>query len=147
VVLSSRRRRRSPKRRPVTKPTIRTRACCIGEASVRYSFAGAPTAIGFSKSAIMAPALLLIRPSLLAGTILFRPLPPFTHDPPTCLDGKPVLVIDGNKDSRRSTGDGARLIERLICAGATVAHHVLPAGHSITVLDREIARNWLVQLP
>jgi phospholipase/carboxylesterase len=95
----------------------------------------------------MPPALLLIRPSLLAGAILFRPLPPFTHDPPTRLDGKPVLIIDGNKDSRRSTGDGARLTERLIRAGAIVAHHVLTVGHSITVLDRGIARNWLVQLP
>ena len=38
----------------------------------------------------------------------------------------PVLIIDGEKDSRRSPGDGARLAERLTRAGATVTHHILP---------------------
>jgi phospholipase/carboxylesterase len=117
----------------------------IETASTRYSFARAPVAIGFSNGAIMAAALLLTRPSLLAGAILFRPLSPFVGDLPPRLDGTPVLIIDGEKDSRRSPGDGARLAERLIRAGATVTHHVLPVGHSITALDREIARQWLAQ--
>ena len=93
----------------------------------------------------MAAALLLTRPGLLAGAILFRPLSPFRDDLPTGLDGTPVLIIDGEKDSRRSPGDGARLAERLTRAGAAVSHHVLPVGHSITPMDREIARNWLAQ--
>jgi phospholipase/carboxylesterase len=87
----------------------------------------------------MAAALLLMRPGLLAGPILFRPLSPFRAELPTRLDGTPILIIDGEKDSRRSPGDGARLAERMICAGATVTHHVLPVGHSITPLDRGIA--------
>jgi phospholipase/carboxylesterase len=108
-----------------------------------HSLAKAPVAIGFSNGAIMAAALLLMRPGLLAGAILFRPLSPFANDRRTCLDGTPVLIIDGEKDSRRSPGDGHRLAERLIRAGATVTHHVLPVGHSITSMDREIAREWL----
>ena len=36
-----------------------------------------------------------------------------------------------------------RLAERLTRAGAAVTHHVLPVGHSITAMDREIAREWL----
>lgn len=115
----------------------------IEAASTHYSFARAPIAIGFSNGAIMAAALLLARPNLLAGAILFRPLSPFTHDPPSRLDGPPVLIVDGEKDSRRSTGDGTRLAERLIHAGAAVTHHVIPVGHAITALDREIAREWL----
>jgi phospholipase/carboxylesterase len=103
----------------------------------------APVAIGFSNGAIMAAALLLMRPGFLAGGILFRPLSPFTADLPTRLDGTPILIIDGEKDSRRSPGDGLRLAERLIRAGATVTHHVLPVGHSITSMDRKIAREWL----
>jgi len=95
----------------------------------------------------MAAALLLTRPGLLAGAILFRPLSPFPRDLPAGLDGTPVLIIDGEKDARRSSGDGARLAERLTRAGATVTHRVLPVGHSITPLDREIARNWLAQMP
>lgn len=118
----------------------------IEAASTRYSLTRAPIAIGFSNGAIMAAALLLTRPGLLAAAILFRPLSPFRDDLPTRLDGTPILIIDGEKDSRRSTGNGARLAGRLIRAGATVSHHVLPVGHSITTLDREIAREWLHRL-
>jgi predicted esterase len=57
-----------------------------------YGVTRAPVAIGFSNGAIMAAALLLMRPGLLAGAILFRPLSSFAHDPPTGLDGTPVLI-------------------------------------------------------
>ena len=115
----------------------------IAASCARHSFAGRPIAIGFSNGAIMAAALLLTHPGLLAGAILFRPLCPFTHDLPHRLDGTPVLIIDGEKDSRRSPGDGLRLAERLVRAGAVVTHHVLPVGHSITAEDKRIAGEWL----
>jgi phospholipase/carboxylesterase len=115
----------------------------IAAASSRYSLSRVPIAIGFSNGAIMAAALLLTRPGLLAGAILLRPLSPFRGDLPTPLDGVPVLIIDGEKDSRRSPGDGARLADRLSSAGAMISHHVLPVGHSITAMDREIAREWM----
>lgn len=108
--------------------------------------ARAPIAIGFSNGAIMAAALLLMRPGLLAGAILFRPLSPFAHDPPARLDGTQVLIIDGENDDRRSPGDGLRLADRLIRAEATVTHHVLPVGHAITSMDREIAKAWLAAM-
>jgi phospholipase/carboxylesterase len=116
----------------------------IEATSARYSFTKAPIAIGFSNGAIMAAALFLTRPGL-AGAILFRPLSPFRDDQPASLGGSPVLIIDGEKDSRRSPGDGVRLAERLTHAGAMVSHHVVPVGHSITTIDREIARVWLRQ--
>jgi phospholipase/carboxylesterase len=118
----------------------------INATMISYSVARAPIAIGFSNGAIMASALLLTRPSLLAGAVLFRPLSPFTDDLPMRLDGIPVLIIDGAKDSRRSPNDGARLAERLRGAGATVTHHVLPVGHSITSMDRQIASEWIGKL-
>lgn len=104
----------------------------IEASRARYDFATRPMAIGFSNGAIMAAALLLAHPGLLAGSILFRPLSPFTHDLPHRHDSTPVLIIDGEKDSRRSPGDGLRLAERLVRAGALVTHHALPVGHSIT---------------
>jgi acetyl esterase/lipase len=82
---------------------------------------------------------------LLAGAILFGPLSPFRDDPTTLLVGIPVLIIDGEKDTRHSPG-GARLTERLRDAGAMVTHHVLPVGHSITDIDRRIAGEWLARL-
>lgn len=105
-----------------------------------------PIAVGFSNGAIMVAALLLRQPSLFSAAILFRPLSPFSRDLPARLNGTPVLITDGAKDSRRSAADGARLAERLVRAGAIVTHHVLPVGHAITDQDRQIARDWLVGL-
>jgi phospholipase/carboxylesterase len=93
----------------------------IGDASTRYNFTRAPIAIGFSNGAIMAAALLLTRPGLLGGAILFRPLSPFRDDPSARLDGAPALIIDGERASRRSPGDGARLADPLARAGGSVS--------------------------
>jgi len=109
----------------------------------RHDFARRPMAIGFSNGAIMTAALLLSQPGLLAGAILFRPLSPFSRDVPHRLNNTPVLIIDGAKDGRRSPGDGARLAERLVRAGALVTQHVLPSGHAMTDEDKRIAREWL----
>jgi phospholipase/carboxylesterase len=118
-------------------------AAFIEASRARYTLTGRPLAIGFSNGAIMAAALLLSRPGLLAGAILFRPLSPFTHDLPHRLDNTKVLIIDGQKDSRRSPGDGLRVADRLMRAGASVTHHVLPVGHAITPEDTRIAREWM----
>jgi phospholipase/carboxylesterase len=136
--------------RSVDEADIRARVPVLAEfmatAGARFGFTKAPTAVGFSNGAIMAAALLLTHPSMLAGAILFRPLLPFRHDPLTRSNGVPVLIIEGERDSRRSPGDGLRLSERLTLAGATVTHHVLPVGHSITASDRQIARDWIEKL-
>jgi len=118
----------------------------VGNASADHGFSKPPVVIGFSNGAIMAAALLLTHPFLFSAVVLLRPLSPFLEDRPTHLDATPVLIIDGEKDSRRSPGDGARLAERLSRAGATVTHHVLPVGHAITEMDRRIARDWVVGL-
>jgi phospholipase/carboxylesterase len=111
--------------RSVDEADITSRAVILADfiwaASMQYSLTRAPIAIGFSNGAIVAAALLLTRPGLLAGAILFRPLSPCRDDLPTRLDGTPVLIIDGERDSRRSPGDGARLAERTIRAGATAS--------------------------
>jgi phospholipase/carboxylesterase len=137
---------RFPDRR-VDEADIEARAPVLAEfivaSAARYNFAGRPIVIGFSNGAIMAAALLLAHPGVLAGAILFRPLSPFTHDLPHRLDSTPVLIIDGEKDSRRSPGDGLRLAERLVRAGALMTHHVLPVGHAITAEDKRIASEWL----
>ena len=137
--------------RSIDEADIASRAVILADfievASTQYRLSTAPIAVGFSNGAIMTAALLLTRPRLLAGAILFRPLSPFRADLQTRLDGTPIVIIDGEKDSRQSPGDGLRLAERTIRVGATVTHHVLPVGHAIMPLDREIARNWLAQHP
>ena len=88
-------------------------------------------------------AVLLTHPDVLAGAVLFRPLSPFTHDLPLHLEGTPVLILEGAHDDRCSPGDGKRLSERRVRAGAVVTHVVLPVGHAITAGDRCEARAWL----
>ena len=136
--------------RTIDEADIRERGIVLADfikaAGVHYGFAKAPIALGFSNGAIMAAALLLMHPGLLSAAVLLRPLSPFSHDPPTRLPGTPIVIIDGEKDRRRSPGDGHRLAERLTRAGASVSHHLLPVGHSITALDKGIVRDWLARL-
>lgn len=57
----------------------------------------------------------------------------------------PVLIIDGQNDTRRSRGDGFKLAESLRRAGAAVTQHELDVGHAITSEDRQLAREWLAK--
>lgn len=137
---------RLPDRR-VDEADIEARAPVLAEfieaSCARHNFARRSMAIGLSNGAIMAAAVLLAHPGLPAGAILFRPLSSFTHDVPRRLDSTPVPITDSEQDSRRPPGDGLRLAEQLVRAGALVTHHVLPVGHSITAEDKRIASAWL----
>jgi phospholipase/carboxylesterase len=115
----------------------------IEAACANYRFSKLPIAVGYSNGAIMSAALLLTRPGLLAGAILFRPLSPFAQYAMRPLNGVPVLMIDGEHDKRRLPGDGHRLATRLMDANACVEHHVLQTGHNISTEDRSLAEHWL----
>jgi phospholipase/carboxylesterase len=124
----------------------RVLASCLEKIASDHRFARPPIAVGFSNGAIMAAALLMLYPHLLSGAVLFRPLSPFAADPRTSIPGSPVLITDGSDDHRRSPGDAALLASRLARLGASVTHHQLPVGHSITEHDRRLARDWLQRL-
>ena len=51
-----------------------------------------------------------------------------------------MLIIDGERNRRRSRGNGLRLVDGWT---ATVMHHFLPVGDLLTAEDREIARVYL----
>lgn len=102
-----------------------------------------PVVVGFSNGAIMAAAMLMSHPDLLAGAVLLRPLSPFAAPPPVDLGGVPVLVLDGAQDERRAAGDGALLAGDLRGMRAAVTHEVLPVGHAITAQDTSMAKVWL----
>ncbi len=122
-------------------------ATLLQELGDQGRWAEPPVVIGFSNGAIMAAALVATCPDLLAGAVLFRPLSPFAAEASYAPGTVPVLIIDGAQDTRRSAADGARLADRLRGAGSTVAHRVLPVGHSITATDEAITRDWLRSLP
>jgi phospholipase/carboxylesterase/glyoxalase family protein len=100
-------------------------------------------AVGFSNGANIAASVLFLRPDVLAGAVLFRPMVPFVPDVMPHLGGKPVLLAAGRQDPIVSPEETERLRRRLVQAGAEVTLHWEPAGHGLTQADIAVARAWL----
>ncbi len=101
------------------------------------------TAVGFSNGANIAASVLLLRPQVLAGAVLFRAMVPLVPDSMPNLQGKPVLLAAGRRDPIVSPDGTERLRRLLVDAGAEVALHWEPAGHGLTPADITAARAWL----
>jgi predicted esterase len=100
-------------------------------------------AVGFSNGANIAAGMLLLRPQVLAGSVLFRAMVPLVPETLPHLQGKPVFLGAGRQDPIVSPDGTKRLQQLLVQAGANVTLHWEPAGHRLTLLDIEAARAWL----
>ena len=108
-------------------------------ARARYGIAS-PIALGYSNGANIAAAVLLLRPTELAGAILLRTTPPLAHPNAVKLDGVPVLIVSGARDPIiQPAAKLASLLERY---GATVEHQVSPVGHDLSQADVTLAQRW-----
>jgi phospholipase/carboxylesterase len=116
----------------------------VTDARKAYGIA-APIALGYSNGANIAAAVLLLRPGVLAGAILWRAMMPLTAPQPTSLSGTPVLMVSGARDPIAAPAEADRLRAALEAAGAAVKHRVLPVGHELSQADVSIAREWLQQ--
>ena len=105
----------------------------------------APVALGFSNGANIAASLLLLRPEVLAGAVLLRPMMPLAAPPVPDLSGRPVLMLSGLADRIVPADNAARLARALGEAGAAVTHEVLPAGHGLSQADVTMAQAWMAQ--
>jgi phospholipase/carboxylesterase len=114
----------------------------VEEARVRYAIPS-PIALGYSNGANIAAAVLLLRPSTLAGAILLRATAPFSQLPAAYLTGKPILIISGAADPLISAQGTARLTAALRQDGAGIEHRTLAAGHELSQSDVDLARTWL----
>ncbi|MFI4996602.1 MAG: alpha/beta hydrolase [Hyphomicrobiales bacterium] len=103
----------------------------------------APVALGFSNGANIASALLLLRPAVLAGAALLRPMLPFADPPEADLAGKPVLILSGSLDPIAPQSHAPRLAKLFEEAGAVVQSESLPAGHGLSQADVTIAKAWM----
>jgi phospholipase/carboxylesterase len=112
------------------------------EACKEYGIA-APIALGYSNGANTAAAILLLRPSVLAGAILLRATLPLSQPTPTDLSGVPVLINSGAHDPMMSPQGAAKLAAVLQQHGATVEHRTLPSGHELSQADVSRAKQWL----
>jgi phospholipase/carboxylesterase len=116
------------------------------EAAREHYGLGAPVALGFSNGANIAAALLLLRPDVLAGALLLRPMTPLSDPPVRPIPGTPVLLASGSGDPIAPAANAARLAAALRQRGAVVRHEVLAAGHGLTPADGVLARGWLDEL-
>jgi predicted esterase len=101
-------------------------------------------AVGFSNGANIAGALLLLRPDVLGGAILFRAMVPLAPEKAPAIPKTPVLISNGRADAMVSADETERLVSLLRSAGADVTVAWQQAGHELTQQDVTAAREWLL---
>ena len=100
-------------------------------------------ALGFSNGSNIAASLLLLRPQVLAGAILLRPMVPLVPEILPDLRDKPIFIAAGRQDSLVSIEQSEALAELLKNAGASVTLRWQNAGHRLENEDWQSARDWL----
>jgi len=102
-------------------------------------------AVGFSNGANIAASLLLLRPKVLAGAILFRAMVPLVPEKITDATRTPVLISNGQRDLLVSAEQTEQLASLLRSTGADVTVAWQNSGHELTQQDVITARDWLAQ--
>jgi predicted esterase len=121
-------------------------ATFIAAATDHYRFdASRVIAVGFSNGANIAASLLLMRPTVLRGAVLFRAMVPFVPDNAPALAGKSVLMLNGLTDPLIPAAEAERLAGMLAVAGADVTLEWQPTDHNLTTADVACARTWLAE--
>jgi phospholipase/carboxylesterase len=100
-------------------------------------------AIGYSNGANIAASMLLLRPEILSGSILFRPMIPLVPDTVPDLSSKHVLISAGLRDPivpRYQTEDLFDLLKKV---GANVSIQWQNSGHELIRRDVKATREWM----
>jgi phospholipase/carboxylesterase len=103
-------------------------------------------AVGYSNGANIAASMLLLRPEILRGAVLFRAMVPLVPESLPDLSSVHVWIGAGSEDPIIRTSETQRLVELLRRAGADVTLRFFDAGHNLTNNEIEIARDWLTTL-
>lgn len=103
-------------------------------------------AVGYSNGANIAASLLLLRPQVLAGAILLRPMVPLVPQTLPDLGGVPVSIAAGNQDHIVPVAETERLAALLREVGANVTVNFANAGHGLSNAEIEVAKSWLGEL-
>jgi predicted esterase len=100
-------------------------------------------AVGFSNGANIAASMLLLRPGVLAGAVLFRPMVPFVPEQLPNFAHAPIFIGAGRMDPIVSVSQTEQLATLLQASGADVTTHWHNGGHAITHEDVRVAQAWL----
>lgn len=117
-------------------------AAFIGEIESAYGLTKDKTVgLGYSNGANFLAASMLLHPGLVKRAVLLRPAMVLNEVPEVDLTGTRVLIVVGEKDAFR--GEGEKLAQALMAAGAEVTTDTIADGHALTDADAEIVRMWL----
>jgi phospholipase/carboxylesterase len=100
-------------------------------------------AVGYSNGANIAQGLLLLRPDVLGGAILFRPMFITDDIPAKDLTGRPILLLGGSHDPITPPEDLVQVAQQLDKRGARVTVKTVQASHGLVEDDIVLARQWL----
>ena len=119
----------------------------VAAAAQHYGFASDNViAVGYSNGANIAASMLLVRPEILHGAVLFRAMVPLVPENLPDLSSLQVWIGAGSEDPIIPTSETQRLVELLRSAGADVTLRFFNAGHGLTNSEVEIAAQWLNDL-
>ena len=102
-----------------------------------------PVAVGFSNGANVAAAILLLRPGVLGGGLLLRPMVPLVPDPLPALAGVPVQINAGTADPIVMPAQSEALAQLLTRAGAAVTIDWIRGSHGLAPQDLEVGARFL----
>jgi predicted esterase len=101
-----------------------------------------PIAVGFSNGANIAASMLLLRPSVIGGALLIRPMVPLLPDEVPDLRGVPVQINAGQVDPLVPGPQSEALAKLLDDAGASVNLRWIAGGHALTREDLDVGKAW-----
>lgn len=100
-------------------------------------------AVGYSNGANIGASVLLRRPEVLAGAILFRAMVPFIPDVLPDLSKKFIILLEGMRDPIVSKQEAESLLKIFNKAHSNVTIKWQGSGHSLTQEDIDSAKEWL----
>jgi predicted esterase len=116
----------------------------VAAAAQHYAFAADKVvAVGYSNGANIAASMLLLRPEILRGAVLFRAMVPLVPENLPDLSSVQIWIGAGSEDPIIPTSETQRLVELLRSAGANVTIRFFSAGHGLTNSEVETAGRWL----
>ena len=100
-------------------------------------------AVGYSNGANIGASLLLRRPEVLSGAILFRAMVPFIPKVMPDLSEKSIILLEGLYDPIVSRAEAESLLEIFTKAHSGVTLRWQDSGHNLTQEDFVAAKKWL----
>jgi len=100
-------------------------------------------AVGYSNGANMGASILLLRPEILSGAILFRAMVPLIPEILPNLTNKHIFMSSGVYDPIVTRQGAEKLFGLFRKAGAEVTINWQESGHELTMEEVQIAREWL----